>query len=69
MQKQPFKDVLDNRQLIKKETQKKMFSCGLLRKFKDTFFHRAPLVATSVHALNIPSLKMRSLHRFLASNS
>ena len=69
MQRQPFKDVLDNRQLIKKETQSKVFSCGLLRKFKDTFFHRAPLVATYVRALNIPSLKMRSLHIFLACNS
>ena len=54
MQKQLFKDVLDNRQLIKKETLMKLSSCGLLRKFKDTFFHRTPLVATSAHALNIP---------------
>ena len=69
MQKQQFKDVLDNRQRIKKETLAKMFSCGLLRKFKDTFFHRTARVATSVHALNIPSLKMRSLDRFLACNS
>ena len=59
MQKQPFKDVLDNRQLIKKETLTKVFSSGLLRKFKDTLFHRTPLVATSAHALNISSLKMR----------
>ena len=69
MQKQQFKDVLDNRQLIKKETLTKMFSCGLLRKFKDAFFHRTAGVATSVHALNVPSLKMRSPHRFVAGNS
>ena len=69
MQKQQFKDVLDNRQLIKNETLSKVFSCGLLRKFKDTFFLRTPGVATSAHALNIPSLKMRSLHRFPACNS
>ena len=69
MQKQQFKDVLDNRQLIKKETLIKMFSCGFLRKFKATFFHRTAGVATFVHALNILSLKMRSLHRFLACNS
>ena len=50
MQKQPFKDVLDNMQFIKKETLK-VFSCELLQKFKDRFFHKAPSVATSVHAL------------------
>ena len=54
---------------LKKETLTKAFSFGLLPKFKDTFFHRTPRVATSVHALNIPSLKMRSWYRFLACNS
>ena len=46
MQKQQFKDVLDNMQFIKKETLK-VFSCELLQKFKDRFFHKAPSVATS----------------------
>ena len=50
MQKQPFKDVLNNVQFYKKETPK-VFSCELLQKFKDTFFHKAPSVAPSAHAL------------------
>ena len=43
--------------LFTKETLIKMFRSGLLRKFKYTFFHRTPPVATSVCALYIPSVK------------